>query len=154
MTYSSVEHSSLTKSIIIFQYILYKCLFATFIVRCNATAIVYYNLRAHARVWWKSYIIAIFRYFVTIILYCKTIHPVIFFSTTYIFYSIYFNIQYNIEMIFAINTFFGCWTFFHGIAPPVSSILLLLYLKKTTPRTSMISILFRKKNLQQNKGIL
>ena len=34
---------------------------------------------ADARVRWKSYI-AIFRYFVTIILYCKTTHPVIFFQ--------------------------------------------------------------------------
>ena len=87
----------------------------------------YYN---HVRIVFDGKAIAIFRYFVIIILYCKTIHSVMFFSTTYIFYSIYFNIQYNIELIFAINTFFGCWTFFHGIAPPVSSILLLLYLKQ------------------------
>jgi DNA-directed RNA polymerase subunit N (RpoN/RPB10) len=54
---------------------------------------------------------AIFWYIVIIILYCKTIHPVIFFSTTYIFYSIYFNIQYNIEMIFANTSIieYWCW---------------------------------------------
>jgi hypothetical protein len=56
-------------------------LFSTFIVRCNATAIVYYSLVRMIVFDGKAiYIIAIFRYFVIIILYCKTIHPVIFFQ--------------------------------------------------------------------------
>jgi hypothetical protein len=81
--------------------------------------------------------IAIFWYFVIIILYCKTIQPVIFFQQhTFFIVYIYFNIQYNIELIFA-NTsiieywfFSKCSTFSPGIAPPISSILLLLYLKQ------------------------
>jgi hypothetical protein len=78
---------------------------------------------------------------VIIILYCKTIQPVIFFSTTYIFYSIHLYILiYNTIAIlnwfsltlqsFNIDFFFRCWTFFPGIAPHISSILLLLYLKQ------------------------
>ena len=85
--------------------------------------------------------IAIFWYFVIIILYCKTIQLVIFFSTTYIFYSIHLYILiYNTIAILNwfsltlqslnIDFFFRCWTFFPGIAPHISSILLLLYLKQ------------------------
>ena len=66
------------------------------IVRCNATAIFLLQPRAHARVRWKTYI-AIFRYFVTIILYCKTIHPVIFFQqhTFFIVYILLYNSLLN-----------------------------------------------------------
>jgi hypothetical protein len=49
--------------------------------------------RVHASVWWKSYIIGIFIYFVIIILYCKTIYPVIFFQQHTFF--IVFNIRKN-----------------------------------------------------------
>ena len=81
-----------------------------FIVRCNATAIFYYNLVFDGKA--NPLFIAIFWYFVIIILYCKMIHPVIFFSTTYIFYSIYFIIQYNIEPIFANTSIIEYWFFF------------------------------------------
>jgi hypothetical protein len=119
-------------------------LFSRFIVRCNATAIFYYNLvcmlvfdgkaiyiyifiSTYTRMKLKKsgipkenldknddfvYSIPLFccRFFflnkieiidVLGIVFVLTIQPVIFFSTTYIFYSIYFNIQYNIELIFA-----------------------------------------------------
>ena len=99
---------------------------------------------AHAHVWWKA--IAIFRYFVIIILYCKSIH-LWFFSTRYIFYSIYFIIKFNIELIFDNTSIIEYWFFsdveyfIPRIAPPVS-ILLLLYFKR-----------YSEINLQQNKGI-
>jgi hypothetical protein len=54
--------------------------------------------------------IAIFRYFVIIILYCKSIHSD-FFSTRYIFYSIYFIIKYNIGLIFANTSITEYWFF-------------------------------------------
>jgi hypothetical protein len=43
---------------------------------------------------------------VIINLYCKSIHPVNF-STRYIFYSIYFIIKYNIELIFDNTSIIG-----------------------------------------------
>ena len=91
--------------------------------------------RVHARVWWKSYI-TIFKYFVIIILYCKMIHPVIFVSTRYIFYSIYFIIKYNIELIFVNTSIIEYW-FFRMLKKfsPVSILLLLYLKKKITPRT-------------------
>ena len=46
-----------------------------------------------------------------IILYCKAIHPVIFFSARYIFYSIYFITKYNIELIFANTSIIEYWFF-------------------------------------------
>ena len=92
----------------------------------------------------------VFRYFVIIILYCKTIHPVIFFQQHTFFYSIYFIIQYNIELIFANTSIIEYW-FFSDVEH--FCILLSLYLKKKiTPRTSMILVfLFRKQNYSKIK---
>jgi hypothetical protein len=59
-----------------------------------------YCSSAETQVCHRSYIIA------------ATIQPVIFFSTTYIFYSIYFIIQYNIELIFANTSIIEYWFFF------------------------------------------
>ena len=55
-----------------------------FTVRCIATAIFYYNHVCMLMFDGKA--TAIFRYFVIIILYCKSIHPVIFFNKIH-FYS-------------------------------------------------------------------
>ena len=100
--------------------------------------------------------IAIFWYFVIIILYCKTIHPAIFFLTTYIFYSIYFIIQYNIELIFANTSTIEYWFFWDVEHFPLELrplyAFIALFKKKITPRTSMISVfLFRKKNYSKIK---
>ena len=76
----------------------------------------------------------IFRYFVTIILYCKTIHPVIFFQQHTFFIVYIFIIQFNIELIFANTSIIEYYRFFSdvehffpGIAPLVS---ILLFPKK------------------------
>jgi hypothetical protein len=63
--------------------------------------------------------IAIFRYFVIIILY------LVIFSTRYIFYSIYFIIKYNIELIF-VNTSIIEYLFF---SPELHHLLVYLYSK-------------------------
>ena len=55
-----------------------KSLFYTFTMRCIANAIAYYN---HVRMLvFDGKALAIFRYFVIIILNCKSIHPLIFFN--------------------------------------------------------------------------
>ena len=78
-----------------------------------------------------------------IILYCKTIHPVIFFQQHTFF------IVYNIELIFANTSIIEYWFFFARIAPPVYFYCFIW--KKITSRTSMISVLFRKKNYSKIK---
>ena len=114
----------------------------------------------------ESYIpVAIFRYFVIIILYRKT----------YIFYSIYFIIQYNMLNWFSLQTlqslnidFFRMLNIFFPKLHSVSILLLLysriyivgllykylLYLKKNnTQEHRWFLSSYLEKNLQQNKGL-
>jgi hypothetical protein len=89
------------------------------------------------------------RYFVIIILYCKTIHPVIFFQqhTFFIVYILLYNTILNrFSLIIEYWFFSDVEHFFPGIAPPVNS------KKKITPRILMISVfLFRKKTYSKIK---
>ena len=105
---------------------------------------------AHARGRWKTYI-AIFRYFVTIILYCKTIHPVIFFQqhTFFIVYILLYNSILNwfsltLQSLNIIDFFRMLNTF----SPELYPLLVYFY----SPWTSMISVfLFRKKTYSKFK---
>ena len=69
--------------------------------------------------------------------------------------KIRFNrVRDNESQLYWILILFECWTFFPGIAPPVSSILLLLYLKKNNTKNIDDFNFIQKKNLQQNKGTM
>jgi len=118
----------------------------------------YYNLVR--RPVFDGQAIAIFRYFVIIILYCKTIHPVIFFQqhTFFIVYILLYNTILNwfLLTLQSINhwilIFFSDVEHFPPELHPLVSILLLLYFKKNnTINIDDFSLLIQKKNLQQNK---
>ena len=115
--------------------------------RCSSaeTQVCHRSYIIAASVRWKTYI-AIFRYFVTIILYCKTINPVIFFQqhTFFIVYILLCNSLLNwfsltLQSLNIIDFFSDVERFFPGIAPLVSILNiddLSLVIQKKKPTTN------------------
>ena len=94
------------------------------------------------------------RYFVIIILYCKTIHPVIFFQqhTFFIVYILLYNTilnRFSLTLQSLNIDFFRMLNIFSPELHP-----LLIVKKNNTKNIDDFSLLIQKKNLQQNKGIL
>jgi hypothetical protein len=99
------------------------------------------------RLWvFKRHVSTTFQLFIFYIVNRSTLW---FFSTRYIFYSIYFIIKYNIELIFANTSIIEYWFFsdveyvFPRIAPPVYLYFAVgLFLNKNTRIIDVLGVIF------------